>query len=158
MIITAYLIDMALFNFKRLKPTNVVLRTSTPVDEFHFDTISPTHSGTDAVVVSNPIYALFNAQRLSSIGSFNVDEWIASMNNSFSDSLKELRKNIPDDQLCDYLKSRYCQKPSEISAWCEYLSHDMDKLTSEIRKYVESQSGSSADQSDDSSNSSSNTE
>ena len=149
---------MSLFNFKRLKPTNVVLRTSTPVDEFHFDSISPTHCGTDAVVVSNPIYALFNAQRLSSIGQFNVDEWIASMNNSSSDSLKELRKNIPDDQLCDYLKSRYCQKPSEISAWCAYLSQDMDKLTADVKKYIEDHPSSSADQSDDSSFSNSNSE
>lgn len=147
-----------IFYLKKLKPTNVVLRESSVVDDFHFDKIHPKHAGCDAVVVSNPIYVIFNAQRLSSVGQFNVDAWIKSMNQSSSDSLKELRKHISDEDVCKFLKSRYCQKPSEVAAWCEYLSSNMDNLTAEVQQYVEEQQRTMSTQEDSSDGSTSKTE
>ena len=146
------------FHLQNLKPTNVVFRETSVVDSFHFDSISPKHAGCEAVVVSNPIYVVFNAQRISAAGDFNIDAWIKSMNQCSSDSLAKLRKNVSDEDVCKYLKSRYCQKPSELSAWFEYLSSNIDNLSSEVREFVEKQQASKVDHQDSSENSSHNSE
>lgn len=133
------------FDFKRLKPNNLVFRTATPVDEFHFDIVYPPHRFKEAVVVSNPLYVLFNAQRLSSVGQFNLDEWISSMNNVNSDPFKELRSKISDEDLISYMKSRYCQKPSDIAQWASYLASRIDDVQAEVSEYIQAQQQEKAD-------------
>lgn len=130
---------MLKFNFTQYKPINVVVRTATPVDDFHYDTIVPTHVGTECVVVSNPLYVLFNEQRLRSLGQFPLEEWIASMNNQTSDALKDLRSKVSDEDLIGLMKSRYCQAPCELASWSAYLAEHIDKITSEAQAYAQAQ-------------------
>ena len=130
---------MLKFCFKDYKPTNVVIRSATPVDSFHFDVCTPAYGGSDAVIVSNPLYVIFNAQRLQSLGEFPLQEWIDAMNRSQSDSLKELRSKVSDEDLVNYMKSRYCQQPSELAQWASYLASNIDKLAKHVQEYVASQ-------------------
>lgn len=131
---------MARYNLNVLayKPKNVVVRTATPVDEFHFDVIHPKHC-TKAVIASNPLYVIFNQQRLSQLGQFPLDEWINAMNNIKSDPLKELRSKVSDEDLVNVMRSRYCQKPSEIAQWSAYLADKIDTVTAEVQAYVAAQ-------------------
>lgn len=126
------------FNVLAFKPTNVVVRASTPVDEFHFDEIHPAHCS-KAMVVSNPLYVLFNQQRLQQLGQFPLQEWIDAMNNVKSDPLKELRSKISDEDLISLMKSRYCQKPSEIAQWSSYLASRIDDVQAEVQQYIQAQ-------------------
>lgn len=131
---------MARYNLNVLayKPKNVVVRTATPVDEFHFDEVHPKHC-TKAVLTSNPLYVIFNQQRLSQLGQFPLDEWINTMNNIKSDPLKELRSKVSDEDLVNFMRSRYCQKPSEIAQWFAYLTEEIDTVTAEVQAYVDAQ-------------------
>lgn len=122
-------------NVLAYKPTNVVVRECTPVDDFHFDKISPAHD-TEAIIVSNPLYVIFNQKRLSSIGQFPLQEWIDAMNNIKSDPLKELRSKCSDEDLVNFMKSRYCQKPSDITHWSSYLATKIDGLKTEVQEYI----------------------
>lgn len=125
-------------NVLAYKPKNVVVRTSTPVDEFHFDEIHPCHCD-KAIISSNPLYVIFNQKRLSQLGQFPLDEWIQAMNNVKSDPLKELRSKVPDEDLVNVMRSRYCQKPSEIAQWSAYLAEKIDTVTAEVQAYVAAQ-------------------
>lgn len=152
---------MLKFIIGQYKPVNLVLRTETPIDDFHFDECVPCHSGKPAVIVSNPLYVIFNQKRLASVGEFPLQEWIDSMNSIQSDSFKELRSKVSDEDLVSVLKSRYCQKPSELAQWSAYLSAEMDKLSAEVQEYVKNKEFSSDDpsrSSDDRSGSSVNVE
>lgn len=131
---------MIQFKFTQYKPINVVVRTATPVDEFHFDTIVPAHVGSECTIVSNPLYVIFNSERLSQLGDYSLKEWIESMNQSNSDPLKELRKNVSDDDLINLMKSRYCQQPCEIAQWSAYLQGKIDTLTKEAQELAAAQS------------------
>ena len=125
-------------NILAYKPTNVVVRAATPVDEFHFDEIHPAHC-TKAMVVSNPLFVLFNQERLQQLGQFPLQEWIDAMNNVKSDPLKELRSKISDEDLISLMKSRYCQKPSELAQWSSYLASKIDDVTAEVQQYIQAQ-------------------
>lgn len=126
-------------NIVGYKPKNVILRTESPIDQFHFDKCTPSDDGVEAVIVSNPLYMIFNQERLSSIGQFNVQEWIDSMNRISNDNLKELRSKVSDDDLIKYMKSRYCQSPCELAMWSSYLVNETDKLSDEVKAFVAQQ-------------------
>lgn len=140
---------MIKFVFKQYKPTNVVQRISTPIDDFHFDEISPSHSVGKAVVVSNPLCVIFNAKRLSSVGDINIQDWIDSMDKSHSDSLKELRSKLSDEDLISLLRSRYCQSPCEISQWTEYLVSTSKKFNEEVQSMIEQLNAQNSESSDE---------
>lgn len=132
-------------NVMAFKPTNVVVREATPVDEFHFDKCISEEDGSEAVIVSNPLYVIFNNQRLSQLGNTSLQMWIDSMNQVKSDSLKELRSKLTDEQLVDMLRSRYCQKPQELANWAAYITNNMDKFEFEVKQYMEAQQAQQTD-------------
>lgn len=131
--------EKRVLNIVGFKPRNIIVREATPVDDFHFEKIKPAHDGGTAVMVSNPLYVVFNAKRLSSFGDYNIQDWIESMNNIKSDPFSELRSKVSDEELVTWMRSRYVQKPSELAQWSAYLANNLDSATAELQAYVESQ-------------------
>lgn len=110
------------------------LREPSVVDEFHFDDVVDV-SGNKSTMIHDPIYIIFDNQRLNSIGAMGVKTYLDQIQPR-SSSLVELRKNVPDDVLMDMMKSRHLQSMSEITAWCRYVNDNMADYQKEIDDMV----------------------
>lgn len=108
-----------------------ILCTSSPVDEFAFnETIMP--DGSIALSYSDPIYLLFNQQRLDKNGSFAIQQWLQSLQSSLSSQLSQLRSKCSDEDLISMIKSRHIQSPSELKSWLDYCSSNIEQFNSEL--------------------------
>lgn len=116
--------------------SNSVSMEKSLVHEFYVEEQVSKEDGSPMYQVSDPIYLLFNQQRLNSIGAGAVQMWIQEMSASHSSPLAELRKQCSDDDLLTMVKSRHLQSPSEIHAWAQYMTANMDKFQSEVAKLV----------------------
>ena len=113
------------------------LRELSVVDEFYSETMENV-DGTKSVSFSDPIYILFNQQRLNSLGSTAVKSFLDSLQ-PISDDLAELRKKCSDEDLMQMVKSRHLQSPAEILAWCRYMEQNVDTFNKEVQSLVEAQ-------------------
>ncbi len=116
--------------------TNVVTMEKSLVHEFYVEEQVSNEDGSPMLQVSDPIYLLFNQQRLNSIGAGAAQMWIQQMSAAASNPLAELRKQCSDDDLLTLVKSRHIQSPSELLAWAQYMTANMDKFQSEVAKLV----------------------
>lgn len=120
------------------KPKNLILREESPVDEFYKEPVTPAFDNKNAVCIHNPLYVLFNSQRLELAGSFALEKWIEQLNQASSrfDSFKDMRSKCSDDDLIQFMKSRYVQQPCEVEAWASYINENYDKMSTEIQEYI----------------------
>lgn len=116
--------------------SNVVTMENSLVHEFYVEEQVSKEDGSPMFQVSDPIYLLFNQQRLNSIGAGAVQMWVQEMSASLNSPLAELRKQCSDEDLLTMVKSRHLQSPSEILAWAQYMTDNMDKFQSEVAKLV----------------------
>ena len=117
---------------------NMVLRQSSPVDEFYMEKGQPADDEMESVSFVDPIIILFNQERLDSLGEMGVKKFLDSLQQKES-SVEALRKQCSDDDLINMLKSRYLQTPSEIMAYCRYIEGNVEKFNEEVKVYLESQ-------------------
>lgn len=112
---------------------NTNYRQQSVVDDFYRNpTISPV-TGNDAVHYQDPIYLLFNQERLQKqIGYDSAKQFLDSLNKATKDSLSELRKKCSDADLIATIKSRHLQTPSEITNWAIYCQRNMDNFQQQI--------------------------
>lgn len=130
---------MKKYNVKRTMNTSV-LRTPSLVDEFYITTIkSKDKDKKSTVFYSDPIYALFNQQRLNKLGADNIQQWLESMRISGDSSLNQLRSKCSDEQLVQMIRSRHLQSPSEILAWCRYMESNVNEFNAEVQKVIDEQ-------------------
>lgn len=121
--------------YKDVEPTrfvNSILRESSPVDEFYFDKIECSDLDKPIKVFRDPIYELFNQDRLNRLGSTVLDAWIKSMMMTKNNPLSELREKCSDTELLSIMKSRYSQTPSEIMNWARYLNNNLSELENQV--------------------------
>lgn len=116
---------------------HTVLRNASVVDEFYRESITNT-DGSESVSFLDPIYVLFNQQRLNSLGTTAAQSFLDSLQPQ-SDSLAELRKKCSDEDLLQMVKSRHLQSPSEILAWCRYMEQNVDTFNREVQTLIEAQ-------------------
>ena len=116
----------------------IILRTPSLVDDFYKERIGGTKEK-PLVRYIDPIYMLFNQQRLSRLGSDNIQQWLDSMNNAGNQAIGELKKKCSDEQLVQMIKSRHLQSPSEILAWCRYINDNVNEFNESIKKIQEQQ-------------------
>ncbi len=125
------------FNIDAVNPKTVVARSSSMVDTFYHEKVS-NPDGSQTLFVNDPIYMLFNQQRLEQeLGSTAVKMWLDSLVSS-SDHLSELRSKCSDNELMYMIKSRHIQSPSELKSWLDYMSENVDKFNSELASIRES--------------------
>lgn len=116
---------------------HTALRETSVVDEFYSEKMM-NDDGTESVSFSDPIYILFNQQRLNSLGSTAAQSFLDSLQPK-SDALAELRKKCSDEDLMQMVKSRHLQSPAEILAWCRYMEQNVDAFNKEVQSLVEAQ-------------------
>ena len=96
--------------------------------------------GSTAISYSDPIYLLFNQQRLEKNGSFAIQQWLQSLQSSSSSQLSQLRSKCTDEDLISMIKSRHIQSPSELKSWLDYCSSNIEQFNSELALLQEQQS------------------
>lgn len=116
---------------------HTVLRETSVVDEFYKNTLL-NDNGEKSVSFIDPIYILFNNQRLNSLGATAAQFFLDSLQPK-SDALAELRKKCSDDDLMSMMKSRHLQSPAEILSWCRYMQQNVDTFNKEVQALVEAQ-------------------
>lgn len=127
------------YNYQGISFKNVVVRESTPVDEFYFEETIASKSQRKCVAFTDPIRMLFNQKRLDRIGNTAVQAWLDSLANYKTDPLAELRGKCSDADLKALIKSRHIQQPCEIVAWAKECSANMELFNSELKKLQEAQ-------------------
>lgn len=121
-----------IFNFSAINKDTAVLYVP-PVYEFMLVSELTTDNSTCTQFV-NDVYLLFNQERLrNSVGSDTFNQIIDSFKSHISNDDREFRKNISDEQLSEFVKSRHYQSPNELKTWTHYLSENFDY---EYNKYM----------------------
>lgn len=115
---------------------NVVVRESSPVDVFYTEKTISSDDSKECVAYVDPIKMLFNQERISSMGTMALQQWLDSLKNFKKDPLAELRAKCSDADLLAMIKSRHIQQPCEIMAWAQKCQSDMKTFESEVSKLV----------------------
>lgn len=121
-----------------LNPTHesVVLYTPSIVNPLFLET-DDSVSSEPVQKMHNDVYLLFNQERLNSLGLDSLRHFLDSLSPKI-DNLAQLRQNVSDAQLLQFVKSRRLQEPSEIRVWMEYLANEYGKQTETIQNVVKS--------------------
>lgn len=106
------------------------------VTSFYKEESVSAESGEPMLAFHDPIYMLFNQERLSKLGSGAVELWLNQMNQSRANPLSELRKECSDEDLVTMIKSRHLQSPSEILSWSRLMTSKLEEFKSEVAKLV----------------------
>lgn len=120
--------------YDEVSPTrfvNTKLRDTSPVDDF-YSVEEEFADGTKLKVYRDPIFELFNQDRINRLGNTSLEAWIKSMMNLQSNPLSELREKCSDADLLAVMKSRYCQTPSEVMKWARYLNNNLSELEKQV--------------------------
>lgn len=115
-------------------------RQQSVVDEFYQDSTVSVATGDKLVFYQDPIYLLFNQERLNNtLGIDSAKQFIDSLNQATLDSLAPLRAECNDEDLLATIKDRRWQKPCEVMAWARYCEHNMDKFRKQVSDAVAKQ-------------------
>ena len=108
--------------------------TSSPVSQFYREELIADSDGDTVVFYSDPIYLIFNQERISKLGIDGVKNYLDSLLQQSSSPLDSLRKQCSDEDLLATIKSRYLQSPNEILSWSRYMSNNIDKFNSLVEE------------------------
>ena len=111
------------------------LRCASPVETFYKQDVPCVHGKDDAVSYRTDIYMLFNQQRLDRMTLSQLSDYLD--NQTPTSGLSQLRSKMKDEQLHQFIKSRYIQSPSELMAWSEYLSSEFERGVADAQKQIE---------------------
>lgn len=111
------------------------LRCASPVETFYKQDVPCVHGNNDAVSYRTDIYMLFNQQRLDRMTLSQLTDYLD--NQTPTSGLSQLRSKMNDEQLHQFIKSRYIQSPSELMAWSEYLSSEFERGVADAQKQID---------------------
>ena len=125
-------------------------REESPVDQFLRQEIEV--NGVPSVRLTSAIYMLFNQRRLDRLSRESLLSHFESMSVN-EPKFGDLRAKLGDDQLIDFVKSRFIQSPSELMAWSQYLMSSSDAVVAELAAAQQEQQSQQSQQSSGSSES-----
>lgn len=114
--------------------SHTFVRQPSLVDSFYREDVVDPVTGLDCKVFHNPLYMLFNQERLDRMGAESVQQWIQSMTNAGNSQLSEVRKKCTDEDLLHMVRSRHIQHPAEFERYLDELNSRADKFNSEIAR------------------------
>lgn len=114
---------------------HALLREESLVDEFYLEECASSDDKKPSFSVVDPLYTLFNQQRLDNLGAAAVKNYLDSLVPK-SNELAELRQKCSDEDLMKMVKSRHLQAPCEILAWCRYMQQNISEFESEVAKLM----------------------
>lgn len=122
-------------NVKRGSVTNAICNfyVSSPVEMFYTD-VQLDCEGKPVTILQTDIAMLFNQQRLDKMTSQALVDYLSQSTNMMKQG--NLGKYTPE-QLSQFVKSRYCQSPSELAAWIDYLDQNYNELSQELQAQVD---------------------
>lgn len=126
------------FNGNSRIPTNFhVFKTPSLIEPLLWQKVAVPNCP-DALQLDNDIALLFNQDRLSALGTDTVKAFVSQLDKQMSSvpALASIRKKVSDEDLLRFCKSRYIQTPSEMMAWVDYLSANVEKLSDDLAKKV----------------------
>lgn len=83
--------------------------------------------------VLSDVDLLFNQQRLDRMSLAALKQKLDESVQAGDNGLSAIRKNIRDEDLHKFIKSRYIQSLSELRQWSSYLSTEYAKVVDSIR-------------------------
>lgn len=86
--------------------------------------------GSTSVTFRNDVHLLLNQKRLDRMTLQAFSEYLTA---NSSPDLSNLRKNVTDAELHQYVKSRSLQSMSELQAWASYLSGQTAKIKADYK-------------------------
>lgn len=110
------------------------VRVPSPVEDFYRDEVDTPIGTCKAVTYRNDIYLILNQKRLDSMSLAQFSDYLD--HDRSASQLSEIRSKMTDEQLHQFVKSRYIQHPSELKAWSAYLDVNFE---AEVQKFKESQ-------------------
>ncbi len=123
-------------------------RQESPIDQFLFEELE--FDGVKGVRLTSDIYMLFNQQRLDRLSRESLLSHFESMSVN-EPKFGDLRAKLGDDQLINFVKSRFIQSPSELMAWSQYLMSSSDAVVAELAAVQQEQQPQQSQQSSESS-------
>lgn len=110
------------------------VRVPSPVEDFYREEVETPIGTCKAVTYRNDIYLVLNQNRLDSMSLAQFSDYLD--HDRSASQLSEIRAKMSDEQLHQFVKSRYIQHPSELKAWSAYLDAN---FAAEVQKFKESQ-------------------
>lgn len=102
---------------------NCVVRVRSAVEPFLIESVKTDATGEDAIRLHNDLSILLNQKRLDKMTADALQKWFDSTSALNSvDNLADIRKGLGDEQLVQFMKSRYIQSPSELQRYSSYLT------------------------------------
>ena len=100
-----------------------VSRSRSQIEPFLITESVCSGTGETAVSLHNDLYLLLNQKRLDKMTLDALTKWLDETSHlNQVDGLDTIRKNISDDELLQFMKSRYVQSPSELQSYSRYLT------------------------------------
>lgn len=121
-------------------------REESPVDQFLRQEIEV--NGVFSVRLTSDICMLFNQQRLDRLSRESLLSHFESMSVN-EPKFGDLRSKLGDDQLINFVKSRFIQSPSELMSWSQYLMNSSDAVVAELAAAQQEQQSQQSQQSVD---------
>lgn len=109
------------------------VRQPSLVDSFYFEETIDSE-GNKRQVYHNPLYMLFNQERIDRMGPAAVQQWLQSLEAAGSSSLAEVRKNCTDEDLMSMIMSRHYQHPVEVERYLASLNARADRFNEEVER------------------------
>lgn len=113
-----------------------ILREPSFVDEFYAEKGKPSDDKLESYSYVDPVYMLFNQQRLERLGKLGVEKFLEQFKDRH-DPFANLRKQCSDQDLAALIKSKHLQSMSEMNAWIKYMESNIDTFKSEVQKVIE---------------------
>lgn len=112
------------------------VRQPSLIDTFHYEYGICDDTGEDTCTYHNPLYMLFNQERLDRLGDGAIQMWLKQLDSANNSAYNDLKSKISDSDLLKLVKSRHIQHPSELESWMNYLSERADICNAEIEKII----------------------
>lgn len=109
---------------------------STPLDSFIREEVNS--SDVPSVTLTSDITMLFNQHRLDKLTQIALVQKFDALSKA-NDTLNQVRAKMTDEQLVQFVKSRYIQSPSELLSWTNYLAANYESVSSEMQALIDSQ-------------------
>lgn len=109
-----------------------VMRQPSPLDDLYIERSKSIIKGHDDVVkFASDIHLLCNQKRLDKMSEKALVDYLNSYT-QYNDQLKDMKSRLTDKQLAQFVKSRYIQSISELTAWSDYVCTQYDNKNSEF--------------------------
>lgn len=122
------------YEFGHTELNLVVEVEESPVDDFYINERQPKNDSMKSKQFVNPLYVIFNQERLDELGEDTAKAWLDSLAPRAESELQQLRSKLSDEQLVTMIKSRYLQKPCEVVAWAKQMAADMESFNDEVAR------------------------